>query len=52
MPLSQVSVLATDIDDNAMARAKLGIYMERSLQEVPEDVKKNFCQRRISLQNY
>ncbi|WP_297990939.1 protein-glutamate O-methyltransferase CheR [Anoxybacillus sp.] len=42
MPLSQVSVLATDIDDNAMARAKLGIYMERSLQEVPEDVKKKF----------
>lgn len=42
IPLSQVSVLATDIDDNAMARAKLGIYMERSLQEVPEDVKKKF----------
>jgi chemotaxis protein methyltransferase CheR len=42
MPLSQVSVLATDIDENAIARAKLGVYVERSLQEVPEDVKKKF----------
>jgi chemotaxis protein methyltransferase CheR len=42
MPLSQVSVLATDIDENAISRAKLGMYPERSLQEVPEDVKKKF----------
>ncbi|MDE8562366.1 protein-glutamate O-methyltransferase CheR [Anoxybacillus rupiensis] len=42
LPLSQLSVLATDIDDNAIRRAKLGIYAERSLQEVPEDMKKKF----------
>jgi chemotaxis protein methyltransferase CheR len=42
MPLSQVSVLATDIDENVISRAKIGIYPERSLQEVPEDVKKKF----------
>jgi chemotaxis protein methyltransferase CheR len=42
MPLSQVSVLATDIDENVISRAKLGMYPERSLQEVPEDVKKKF----------
>jgi chemotaxis protein methyltransferase CheR len=42
MPLSQVSVFATDIDENVISRAKIGIYPERSLQEVPEDIKKRF----------
>ncbi|MBA2875031.1 CheR family methyltransferase [Thermaerobacillus caldiproteolyticus] len=42
MPLSQVSVLATDLDENAISRAKIGIYPERSLQEVPDEVKKKF----------
>lgn len=42
IPLSQVSVFATDIDENVIARAKLGIYPERSLAEVPEDMKKKF----------
>ncbi|KXG11043.1 Chemotaxis protein methyltransferase Cher2 [Anoxybacillus sp. P3H1B] len=46
LPLSQLSVLATDIDDNAIRRAKLGIYAERSLQEVPEDMKKSFLQKK------
>lgn len=45
MPLSQISVLATDIDENAISRAKIGVYSERSLQEVPEDVKKKFFTR-------
>lgn len=42
MPLSQVSVLATDLDDNAIARAKVGSYPERSLQEVPADMKNKY----------
>ncbi|WP_027408581.1 CheR family methyltransferase [Anoxybacteroides tepidamans] len=42
LPLSQISVLATDIDENAISRAKLGVYVERSLQEVPEEMKKKF----------
>jgi len=42
VPLPQVSILATDIDENVIMRAKMGIYPERSLQEVPEDVKKKF----------
>ncbi|RAK22162.1 chemotaxis protein methyltransferase CheR [Anoxybacillus vitaminiphilus] len=42
MPLSQVSILATDIDENAISRAKIGVYSERSLQEVPEEIKKKF----------
>ncbi|GGJ60323.1 chemotaxis protein methyltransferase CheR [Anoxybacillus voinovskiensis] len=42
LPLSQISVLATDIDENAISRAKIGVYTERALQEVPEAMKKKF----------
>lgn len=41
-PLSRIKITATDIDDNAIARAKLATYQERSLQEVPEEMKKRF----------
>ncbi|WLR53096.1 protein-glutamate O-methyltransferase CheR [Bacillus tianshenii] len=42
MPLSQVSIHATDLDKNVMARAKRGLYPERSLQEVPDDIKRKY----------
>ncbi|WP_026694825.1 CheR family methyltransferase [Peribacillus kribbensis] len=42
VPLSQVSILATDIDENILARARLGIYPERSLNEVPDEIKKRY----------
>jgi chemotaxis protein methyltransferase CheR len=42
MPLSQIQVLATDIDENVIASAKVGIYPERSLQEVPDIMKKKY----------
>ncbi|MEJ9165271.1 CheR family methyltransferase, partial [Paenibacillus graminis] len=42
LPLHRVSVLATDIDDNALARARLGLYSERSLVELPEEMRKKF----------
>ncbi|MEH7125299.1 protein-glutamate O-methyltransferase CheR [Bacillus sp. JJ1532] len=42
MSLSQVQILATDIDENVIARAKIGTYPERSLNEVPEDMKKKY----------
>lgn len=32
----QAKLLATDIDDNALAKAKLGVYHERSLKDVPK----------------
>lgn len=38
MPLAKVQVLATDIDENALARAKLGVYSERSLNEAPKEM--------------
>lgn len=42
IPLSQVSILATDIDENALARAKMGVYPERSLNEVPNEMKRKY----------
>jgi len=42
LPLSQVQILATDIDDNVIKRAKFGAYADRSLNEVPEEMKKKY----------
>jgi chemotaxis protein methyltransferase CheR len=42
VPLSKVEILATDIDENVLARARLGIYSERSLNEVPLDMKRKY----------
>lgn len=42
LPLQKVSILATDIDENILARAKLGVYSERALQELPNDMKNHF----------
>jgi chemotaxis protein methyltransferase CheR len=42
LPLSEISITATDIDVNAIQRAKLAVYPERSLNEVPTQVKKKF----------
>jgi chemotaxis protein methyltransferase CheR len=40
--LSNVKILATDIDENALSRAKLGIYPERSFQEMPNEMKRKY----------
>ncbi|WP_312889319.1 CheR family methyltransferase, partial [Desertibacillus haloalkaliphilus] len=38
MPIRNVSILATDLDRATLERAKLGLYTERSLKEVPADI--------------
>ncbi|KGR79549.1 CheR family methyltransferase [Ureibacillus manganicus] len=42
LPLSQIHVMATDIDENVIQKAKLGLYPERSLAEVPTDMKSKY----------
>lgn len=42
LPASQIHIMATDLDENAIARAKIGIYPERSLNEVPDLIKKKY----------
>ncbi|WP_064091027.1 CheR family methyltransferase [Rossellomorea aquimaris] len=49
IPSSQISILATDIDRNAIQRAKNGVYPERSLNEVPIDMKEKFFSQEGSL---
>ncbi|MCA1063184.1 protein-glutamate O-methyltransferase CheR [Rossellomorea sp. AcN35-11] len=39
IPLSSASITATDIDKNAIQRAKNGVYPERSLTEMPAEMK-------------
>ncbi len=38
LPLSKISIIATDIDKEAMAKAQTGIYSENSLKNVPSAV--------------
>ncbi|KIL44201.1 chemotaxis protein CheR [Jeotgalibacillus soli] len=39
MSLSEISILATDLDANAIEKAKIGLYTERALAEVPIKIK-------------
>ena len=49
LPLDQISILATDIDEQAIATAKAGVYFERSLAEVPEAMKMRFFRKTDSM---
>ncbi|MED1204996.1 CheR family methyltransferase [Heyndrickxia acidicola] len=49
LPGSQFSILATDIDNLAIQRAREGVYQERSLSEVPVGMKKKYFQQDGSL---
>ncbi|MTH52176.1 chemotaxis protein CheR [Bacillus mangrovi] len=40
--ISSAGILATDLDENVLARARLGLYGERSVKEVPEGVKSRY----------
>lgn len=48
LSLSQISILATDLDENAIQRAKVGIYPERSLAEVPTDMKSKYFEKQAA----
>ncbi|SER13302.1 chemotaxis protein methyltransferase CheR [Gracilibacillus ureilyticus] len=40
--LKDIEIVATDIDLNVLARAKQGIYNDRAVQDVPEDLKDKY----------
>lgn len=42
IPLKQIKVYATDIDKNVLEKAKTGLYSEKSIVNVPEDLKKKY----------
>lgn len=42
--LDRTSLQATDIDEGVLGKAKEGVYLERSLRDVPSDFKKYFTE--------
>ena len=42
IPLNQIKIYATDIDKQVIAKAKVGLYNEKSIAAVPDDLKKKY----------
>lgn len=42
MPISKIDILATDLDQQIIAKAKVGLYRDKSIVGVPEDLKKKY----------
>lgn len=42
IPLNQIRITATDLDKQVIAKAKVGLYSEKSVAAVPEDLKKKY----------
>ncbi len=42
IPLNQIKIIATDLDKQVIAKAKVGLYSEKSIVAVPDDLKKKF----------
>lgn len=42
VPLNKINITATDIDDGAIEKAKIGLYTKNSLKNVPIDVKNKY----------
>jgi len=41
-PLRDIKILAADIDDAAIAKAKIGVYTKKSIEHIPDDFKKKY----------
>lgn len=42
IPLNQIRILATDLDKQVIEKAKLGLYTDKSIASVPDDLKRKF----------
>ena len=42
IPLQQIRIYATDLDKQVIAKAKTGLYGVKSIEGVPEDLKKKY----------
>ncbi len=45
LPLPRIQILATDIDENVLAKARLGVYSERALNEAPKEMVDKFFRK-------
>jgi chemotaxis protein methyltransferase CheR len=42
VPLNQIKIYATDLDKQVIAKAKVGLYADKSIASVPDDFKKKY----------
>lgn len=42
LPLRQIHIIATDIDKQVLAKAKTGLYVEKSIKGLPEEFRRKF----------
>lgn len=42
IPLNQIKIYATDLDKQVIQKAKIGLYNEKSIASVPDDLKKKY----------
>ena len=42
LPLNQIKIYATDLDKQVIAKAKVGLYSDKSIVSVPDDLKKKY----------
>lgn len=42
IPLNQIKIFATDLDKQVIAKAKVGVYSEKSIAAVPNDLKEKY----------
>lgn len=42
LPLNQIKIYATDLDKQVIAKAKTGLYVEKSIASVPDDFKRKY----------
>ena len=45
IPLNQIKIFATDIDKQILEKAKLGLYSEKSIENVPKDLKDKYFEK-------
>ena len=45
MPISSITILATDIDDDIIAKAKMGVYNSKSLESLPKEYLNKYFRR-------
>ncbi len=42
LPLNQIHILATDIDKQVLEKARVGLYSDKSIANVPDDLKRKY----------